>query len=379
MNGNQNPNQDAAQQSDRQPAEGGARKGVRIGGAVATGLFVSALVFGVYSITSTGGDDDRSDDPPSAAASPGSGDVADDPPSDDEPDAGDVRVDDADGALAEPDEGAENPNGDPSTDPADLNDAGPTPDPVGLSNLCVNVVHGDASSGIWVRGEVYGLESGWIYVEAETVNGGEPVEVPVESGTFDSPLPILRYGDHEVTRFELVADGPEGIPVDLMPALLDGPGAVFPVDADEGPVFESECFDIEPVAPNEGASATPGASEAALVDAFLDDFVEDHRTGDVAGLLATLHPAIPLSFGDDVCTDYVNRTTGSIADATVVEVGQIGPLELATANGPIGFPEAIPFTVEFTLTDGSSTINEAHLPLDDGTVHWLTTCGVDVP
>jgi len=80
-----------------------------------------------------------------------------------------------------------------------------------------------------------------------------------------------------------------------------------------------------------------------------------------------------------VCTRYVERTTGSIAGATVVEVGQIGPLEMNTPAGPIGFPESIPFTVEFTLTDGSSMTNEAHLPLHDGAVHWLTTCGVDTP
>ena len=47
--------------------------------------------------------------------------------------------------------------------------------------------------------------------------------------------------------------------------------------------------------------------------------------------------------------------------------------------GPIGFPESIPFTVEFTLADGGSMVSEANLPLHNGTVHWLTTCGVDVP
>jgi hypothetical protein len=366
MDNTQYPNQHPNQPSNQDPA--GGRRGARIaaGGAVATGLFV-ALLFGVYSVNGGGGDGERSATAPPAVASPriDEPDVvrADEPATDETPS-------DDDSEAVEPADDVVTPVGDPS------------PDPMGLRNLCANVVHGEASSGIWVRGEVYGLESGWIFVQAETVNGGEPVQLPVESGSFDSPLPILQYGDHEVTRFELVPDGPEATPVDLMPALLDGPGAVFPVDAGEGPVFDSECFDIEPVAPVpdvEHAGDPAGAPEAELVEAFVDGFVEDHRTGDVAGLLTTLHPAIPLSFGDDVCTEYVERTTGSIADATVVDVGRVGPLELDTAAGPIGFPESIPFTVEFTLADGSSMVNEANLPLHNGTVHWLTTCGVDVP
>lgn len=371
MDSTQYPTQHSNQHSNQDSA--GGRRGAKIaaGGAVATGLFV-ALLFGVNSVNGGGGDGERSQTPPPAVASPRIDEPdavpADEPPAD-EPAADDVPADDGSEAVEPADDGA-TPVGDP------------TSDPVGLRSLCANVVHGEASSGIWVRGEVYGLESGWILVQAQTVNGGEPVQLPVESGSFDSPLPILQYGDHEVTRFELVPDGPGATPVDLMPALLAGPGAVFPVDAGEGPVFDSECFDIEPVTPapdGEQAGDPAGASEAELVEAFVDGFVEDHRTGDVAGLLTTLHPAIPLSFGDDVCTEYLERTTGSIADATVVDVGRVGPLELDTAVGPIGFPESIPFTVEFTLADGSSMVTEANLPLHNGTVHWLTTCGVDVP
>jgi hypothetical protein len=363
-------NQDNDQDGGDQDGGRGQRYAKIGGGAVATGLFVAALVFGVYSITSTGADDGPSENPSAADAPAEPAEVVDvEDPSEAES-SDDLLID-----LNEDDD----PDGDPTTDPADLVDAVPAFDPVGLSSFCVNVEHGDGASGIWVRGEVYGLDGGWIWVEAETVNGGEPVQIPVESGVFDSPLPIRSYGDHEVTRFELVADGPDTAPVDLMPALLDGPGAIFPVGPDEGPIFESECFDIEPVASVDGVADTPEVSEAALVDQFLDGFIEDHRTGDAEGLLSTLHPEILRSFGEDVCTEYVNRTTGSITDATVVDVGQIGSLELDSPAGLIEFPEAIPFTVEFTVTDGGSVTNAAHLPLNDGTVHWLTTCGVDVP
>ena len=224
MNSNQNP--------DENNNQGGGRRGAKIGtGAVYAGIFVSALVFGVYSITGVG-DDDRAQTPQPADA-PDRADAPTDAPTEEPPtdgvSAGDDRIVDetADDAA------------DPSVQ-ADPNDVA-----VGLSSLCITVVHDETNSGIWVRGGVSGLEEGWIWVEAPTVNGGEPVQDPVEAGVFEGPLPIVQYGDHEVTRFELVPGGPDPMPVDLMPVLLDGPGAVFPVDADEGPVFDSECFDFE--------------------------------------------------------------------------------------------------------------------------------------
>ncbi|MDW3214830.1 MAG: hypothetical protein R8G01_12575 [Ilumatobacteraceae bacterium] len=262
--------------------------------------------------------------------------------------------------------------------------------PPGLRQVCVDVRHAEvaeqnAASGIWVRGEVYGLDGGWIWVEGPTINGGEPVQVPVEDGAFETPLGINSYGEHELTRFDLQgADSSD--PIDLLPTLDEGPGVVFPVDSDEGPVFDDECFDFDSqvdaddtadAADEQADAADERANAEAEVEDFLIGFVDDHTTGNVDDLLATLHPSVPLAFGESVCSEYVARTAGSITGAETLSVGVPGPLDLDTPNGAITFPEAIPFTVEFTLTDGSTVTNDANLALHDGSAHWLTRCGVD--
>lgn len=255
--------------------------------------------------------------------------------------------------------------------------------PPGLRQVCAEVRHAEvpdqnAASGIWVRGEVYGLEGGWIWVEGPTINNGDPIQVPIELGAFEAPLGINSYGDHEITRFDLGSDDLADA-IDLLPTLDQGPGSVFPVDSEEGPVFDDECFDFDPQVETAAAEASidPQAAAEVTVDEFLIGFVGDHVAGDVDHLLATLHPAVPLAFGETVCSEYVARTAGSITGADTVSVGLPVSLDLETPNGVITFPEAIPFTVEFTLTDGSTVMNDANLALHDGTGHWLTRCGVD--
>jgi hypothetical protein len=261
----------------------------------------------------------------------------------------------------------------------------------GLRQLCVNVAHQpvseqEAASGIWVRGEVYGLDKGWIWVEGPTINNGEPLQIPVDNGAFDAPLGINQYGTHELDRIELQGDGPAATPTDLLPTLLDGPGAVFEVDGDEGPVFESECFDFDAPAPitrdapfdpeeQEEQQAQDLIDTEAEVAEFFTGFVNDHLEGDSDHLLATLHPAVPLAFGEAACTEYVKRTTGSIVGAEVLSVGIVSEIELTTPNGPISFPEAIPFSVEFTLADDTTVVNDGNLASHDGETNWLTRCG----
>lgn len=304
----------------------------------------------------------------------------------------DVRDDAVEGAL----------DGPPATDDPLL---GGTEDEVvpqpGLRQICPSVEHQpvsdqNAASGIWVRGEVYGLDGGWIWVEGPTINNGQPVQIPIDGGAFDAPLGINRFGDHELERFELGSDDPLIDPVDLLPTLGNGPGTTFPVGADEGALFDTECFDFDaPLAAPADAdeSADENTDDASIqeatiqeatireakttVDEFLDGFVEDHRTDDSAGLLATLHPSVSLAYGDDVCTEYVTRTTGSIVGSDTTTVGLPSTLEMNTPSGPITFPGAIPFTVDFTLQDGSTVTNDAHLAFHDGEPAWLTTCGVE--
>ena len=267
----------------------------------------------------------------------------------------------------------------------------------GLASVCVNVVHRSvesqrSNSGIWVRGEVYGFDGGWIWVEGPTINGGDPVQIPVEGGLFEGPLGIDSYGDHDLTRFELQDRDPGFEPVDLLPTLADGPGTSLPVGPAEGPAFESECFDFEraaePASAGEPAIEVPSAPasgdvDAALPDAtdrvqeFLDGFVAAHVAGDHDSLLDTLHPAVSAAFGAETCTEYVEATTGSIRGARLIGVGDATTFVLDTPSGPVELPQVIPFAVELHLLDGSEMHADAHLSIDGDDARWLTMCGAD--
>ena len=245
----------------------------------------------------------------------------------------------------------------------------------GLQSLCSSVVHGDASSDVWLNGKVSNLQDGWIFAEGPTFNGGEPVEIPISDGSFDASLPIVQYGDHALTLFELGwPDAPS--PQNLLPTLAEGPGVIFPVGSAEGPIFDEECIEFGQEAPDR---IEPSIDAERVTNEFIFGFVGDHITGDVAHLQHTLDPAIRLAYGDDVCTEYIARTAGSLTGATVIAVGTAQPLDMNTPSGPINFPEAIPFTVEFEVADGSTFVNDGHLPIRDGAPHWLTTCGVEAP
>lgn len=272
--------------------------------------------------------------------------------------------------------------------------------PIGLVELCVTAVHQpvvdqNTASGIWVRGEVYGLDGGWIWVEGPTINNGDPLQIPIGGGLFESPLGINSFGDHTLDRFELQGPGANDAPVDLLPTLQGGPGATFPVGPDEGSIFDDECYSFDPPVADastivdESADATiaePTPEEAlaeatqlatARVDAFLAGFVADHVSMNSQNLLDTLHPAIPLAFGDDRCNSYVADTTGSITGATIIDVDAPQSIDMDTPNGTITFPEAIPFTVEFDLMNGARTVSEATLVEHEGESRWLTRCGFD--
>lgn len=260
----------------------------------------------------------------------------------------------------------------------------------GLSKLCLSVEHGRISSDVLVSGEVDGVDDGTIFVQGPTINNGDPVQIPISDGVFDGPLGINQYGDHVVDLFEVQGSDTSVAPINLIPTINTGPGTIFPVDSNEGPIFDNECFDFD-AAPIDATDLVPTAvpeqtadeqvaealTEArAKVQAFVDGFVEDHINADVAGLIDTLHPAVPVAFGEATCSEYVTRTTGSITGATVFTVEAPQSVDMDTPNGPITFPEAIPFTVEFSLGDGTTLVNDAHLAQHDGESHWLTRCGV---
>ncbi len=268
------------------------------------------------------------------------------------------------------------------------------PPEAGLSRFCADVRHTEVAeqsspSGIWVRGSVFGFSGGWVWVEGPTINGGTPVQLPVDDGVFEGPLGISSYGDHAIERFEL-QDAEGGRTVDLLPALEAGPGSVFPVDANEGPALDQECFDIDPLEAAEPTteSASEPTSEPvieegarvlseAMIDSFFERFIAAHENRDADHLIETLHPAIPEAFGAQVCSDYVRNTTGSLAGFEILSIGQPGTVELDTPSGTIVIEDTHAFSIEFTLTDGSTFQNDANLGLVDGEPHWLTRCGVN--
>lgn len=278
-----------------------------------------------------------------------------------------------------------------------------------LEFACFTTEHAELDSYAVVDGKINNVEDGSMYLEGPTFNGGVGIEIPVTAGVFNARLPVTVYGDHEITLFELTTGGPDG-PVDLLPSMLAGPGTVLPIGPGEGPIFDQECIEFTPEElagfdevleeetngvdtdePATNGDAEPDANDAMfeqqrlteeaarIVNEFMNGFVDDHRSGDAANLQDTLHPAIRLAYGDDLCSEYINRTAGSISGATIIDVVAPQSLDMNTPSGPINFPEAIPFTVEFEVTDGSTFVNDAHLPMHDGEAHWLTTCGVEAP
>ncbi|MEM9606230.1 MAG: Ig-like domain-containing protein [Actinomycetota bacterium] len=297
----------------------------------------------------------------------------------------------------------------------DVIDAEPVDEPVtpGLNQLCFNVSHQpvaeqNSPSGIWVRGEVYGLTGGWVWVEGPSLNGGEPVQIPVVDGRFEGPLGINSYGEHTFDRFELGGDDTD--PVDLLGTIDGGPGTTVTVTGAEGAAFDDECFEFEPTrtAPltddgaadeSEQESAEAAAdteapvldepttgealvdppaeivTEDASLDAFLDWYVEQHIVRDQEALLERLHPAIPMAFGDGECAEYVAETTGAFTGVDIWSIGEPRDIDVDTPAGMITIEDVTIVEVEFALMDGSSMESEATVAQLDGAYYWLTRCG----
>jgi hypothetical protein len=102
-----------------------------------------------------------------------------------------------------------------------------------------------AVSGIWLQGRLGDGSEGWIYVEGSAFNGGVGVQMPVINGTFEGTLGITSTGDHPIDTFLFTPVG--GEPMDFLPTILEDTGGRLPVGPDEGPVYEAECLDFEPV------------------------------------------------------------------------------------------------------------------------------------
>lgn len=256
--------------------------------------------------------------------------------------------------------------------------------PNGLARWCPSVRHVPppgledlALSGVQVNGEIFGDGYQSIELQGPTLNGGEPLIIPINGRSFEAPIGINEFGDHEIETLDLVDPLGELPPINLLPVLQSGPGAVFPVGPDEGPLFEQECFEFAPPEMVPPSAEENSEQLRVIAGRFLNGFEAAHASEDTELLFDTLHPSIPEQFGEETCRGYIDRTVGSIVAAEIVGIDEVAPFELDTPQGPIGFPAVIPLDIEFTTSDGTSMISAAHLPLHNGEVTWLTTCGVD--
>lgn len=375
-----------------------------IGSAIASGIFISGLLFVAQRDSDTGGAVETVDATAPVVSEAAPVTPAVEPAA--EPVVVDEGVDDTtlipidlfdDGPFADVDPGLGGdvpfpPDETGDEDPFDDDDPFATYDQ-GLKEVCIYLDHGTNDSTLYFSGRTYGFETGFVFVLGSTLNSGETVQIPVTDGVFDGPVAVSRFGEHQLDTFALGVDPTGADSIDLLPTLDTGPGTIIPVGPDNGPTFDTECFDFDPVGAEadvatetqqqaETETQNTNASDPApdhIVQEFMDNFAAHHRAGDSEALLDSLHPLVRLSFGEQVCTDYVNNTTGGLIEARVIETGVVQALEMNTPEGPITFPEAIPFTVEFILMDGSAVVNDAHLPINGDQAYWLTMCGVDLP
>lgn len=276
------------------------------------------------------------------------------------------------------------------------------PTETGLKTLCAETKHVSppgkealAKSGILIDGTLYGLPEGsWIWIQGSTLDNGEGQKIPVIDGAFSAPLGINDFGAHPIEQFQLMYADPSIPPVDLLPAAQDAFGASFEVGPEEGPTLDGDggCLAFDPIIVHgdvpagespyfgEPTAATNGGGEMATARSFMEHWADAHRRGDADELFGTLHRIVPLAFGEDECRDYIAATTGSIVDAEVLDAEPIGAWEFDTPTGPMAMSQVITFDVELTTNSGDVISTEGHLPVaDDGTVSWLTTCGVELP
>jgi len=282
------------------------------------------------------------------------------------------------------------------TEPSEdvIDDLGVPPLPERASgSICPSVQHQPvdqrSASGIWLDGEVAGFPGGhYIWVEAPTINNGDPVSVPIVDDSFQAQLGINSYGDHPLDTLE-IRDRDDRTLVDLVPAF---PGdALLTVGPDEGPLLDEPCFDFD--LPVESAAAAGGsvAEQAGgvigddpddplvpeRVKAFFDRFAEQHADRNAEALIFTMYGPMRDAFGPGVCDEYIRSTTGSIAYADVQSVGEIQPLSIDTPQGRLDLDQTVPVAVEFETLTGDIFVNDVNLVIDGDRIYWLTRCGVE--
>ncbi len=110
---------------------------------------------------------------------------------------------------------------------------------------------------------------------------------------------------------------------------------------------------------------------------FISSFSEAHTNGDLSYLLETLHPSIYEAFGEQACIDYTEATIGSITDMTSLGAGPELPFTLPAGAEQLTFEHSYSVAAQWTETPTDTTnVVTFHVVDTDGTLAWLTTCGI---
>jgi hypothetical protein len=109
---------------------------------------------------------------------------------------------------------------------------------------------------------------------------------------------------------------------------------------------------------------------------FFDLFTEAQRTGDIAFLVARLHPAVLDRYDTAACETYLGSIDAPNPSAEVQSVGATATWSWETDGLARDIPDATTVTVRRT-EDGTSFVEgESHIVTgDDGRTRWFTDCG----
>jgi hypothetical protein len=162
-------------------------------------------------------------------------------------------------------------------------------------------------------------------------------------------------------------------------AQVDSPAPSEPSQPTADPTTE---FRLPPLADTYDEPTQPaGPSDAEIAAAFVTSFNAAHANADLGHLLGSIHPSVPHAFGAASCRTYIEATAGSIWDMAVVSVSDRTEYSLASPDGPVVFPDALPVSATWTIAHtGEEQSIVFHLAPIAGTseLGWLTQCGITV-
>jgi hypothetical protein len=119
---------------------------------------------------------------------------------------------------------------------------------------------------------------------------------------------------------------------------------------------------------------TAGGSEEDVVE-FFDDFNQAQQAGDADGMLAMLHPAVLVMYGQQACQAYLESVVNPSVEIDVLGVNAFG-FWLWEIDGSRTYVEDT-YSVDVNVhSEQGVTQQEIHIAVDqDGMLGWFTDCG----